>query len=153
MVGKCVKMFYFCNLVEPTLCDRYNIVRIKEINNEELITCDNLLVLNSELTWHQLFYSLLSNCGMTRCIAQAFSVDCLLYATLLYKSECLSYFIHLQHQSLHFWLLWIWFQEVKLQRHKSGVWSYAARGRYFGDNGIGSWDWLHFYSLFKDWSL
>lgn len=102
---KCEKVFCFWILVELTLYDFYNIERINGINNKKLITHDNLSILNLELTWHQLLYSSLSNCGMTHCTTHVFSVDCLLYASLLYKGECLSYFIHLQHQSLNFRLL------------------------------------------------
>lgn len=110
IIVMCEKSFiFFCDLVDLTLCDlyckKYNITRIQEINNKKLITCDNLFVLNLELTWHLLLYSLSGNCVMTRCTTQPFSADCLLYVTVRYKCECLSSFIHLQHQWLHFWLL------------------------------------------------
>lgn len=56
IIAKCGKKFsiFFCDLVDLTLgglyCKKYNIARIQEINNEKLITFDNLFVLNLELT-------------------------------------------------------------------------------------------------------
>lgn len=127
------------------LYDFHNIVRLSDINNKKLITHDNLSILNLELTWHQLLYSSLSNCGVTHCTTQAFSVDCLLYATLLYKRECLSCFIHLQHQSLHFRLLLdLVFRQWNFRGTNPLFDHMEPEGRNFGDNGIGSWDWLHF---------
>lgn len=138
------------------LYDFHNIVRLSDINNKKLITHDNLSILNLKLTWHQLLYSSLSNCGVTHCTTQAFSVDCLLYATLLYKRECLSYFIHLQHQSLHFRLLLDLVsgsETSEAQIHCLIIWSQRAVTLVIMGLGHGIGYISTECSSFKDWTL
>lgn len=83
---------------------------------------------------------------MTCCITQSFSSDCLPHGTLYTRVNvwAISFTFNITHSI--FDSFGFGFSQWNF-RGTNPVWSFAARDRYFGDNGIGSWDWTHSYRI------